>query len=737
MDKVKHSAAFIVATMASLLVQSAAAVERPGTGLYAEEPSPFGSNSISFGRVSFGRQYYVATQSADCDSTSTANPALFGQRDAVDRNLYPPSDYSPFGRSNSPYYDVSPGSLGGGDFEWNNELSFRADIQQDYAGFGAGTDTSSLQFRLLPSSGSLGDLPGPGTVRSQIGFDADPILRVVNPSSGGQRANSNAVFDKTGLAGAAQPLRFTLPRSSVGSFNVSELVSRLPPRLQGMVTQSLNIRGQPYATISYDAQYDRGIVLAELSRLGRNGIMSESNWCRRKLVPNDPNYIRSARNGGGSWGQPSDDQWAIKRVGFTDTEGSAWNSISATATPIVVAVIDTGLDWHHLDMDWKNIWQNPNEIPDNGIDDDRNGYVDDIIGWDFLAQVNKPWDLDGHGTVVSGIIAATRDNNIGIAGISDHAQLMVLKAVNNFGATRASYIAEAIMYAVDNGARIINLSVGGPHSSVIEQAALDYANENNVLVIAAAGNEGVELDDHGPGGSDSVLTVGATFFDDRAADFSNYGERIDLVAPGVDIVSLRARYTDTNFAAEESSDYEIGTNYVGEDKRYLHVSGTSFSTPIVTATASLVLANNPALTAAEVRTILLQTAEDVEAPGKDEYTGYGMVNATAALSVEAGFFVTAEIIGVDKVQTQAGTILHVQGTIDADGFKRAWMQIGAGDNPGVWKFVGQKRKYAIHDGILGVIPLGEFSQPGVWQVVINVEHRNGIRKSARYPVNIK
>jgi len=737
MNKAKHSAVFVTAALASLLVQGANAVERPGFGLYAEDPSPFGSNNISFGRVSFGKQYYVATQSADCNSTSTANPVLYGQRDAADQSLYPPVDYAPFGPANTPYFDPSVGGAGGDEFEWDNSLSFRLSLEDDPMGFGSDSSARIQQFRFLPSPVSLGDLPGPGTDRIQAGFDANPILRVVNPSSGGGLAGSNALFNKTGLAGRTQPLRFTVPRSRVGSFNVSELVSRLPQRLQGMVTQRINIRGRPFTTISFDPQYDSGIVMAELSRLERNGIMSETNWCRRKLVPNDPNYIRTARNGGGSWGQPADDQWAIKRVGYTDTERSAWNSVSATAKPVVVAVIDTGLDWHHVDIDWKNLWRNTNEIPDNGIDDDRNGYVDDIIGWDFLAQANKPWDLDGHGTVVSGIIAATRNNNIGIAGISEHAQIMVLKAVNNFGSTRASYIAEAIMYAVDNGARVINLSVGGPHSSIIEQAALDYANENNVLVVAAAGNEGVELDDHGPGGSDTVLTIGATFFDDRAAEFSNYGDRIDLVAPGVDIVSLRARYTDTNFAAEESSDYEIGTNYVGEDKRYLHVSGTSFSTPIVTATASLILANNPALTAAEVRTILLQTAEDVEAPGKDDYTGYGMVNATAALSVEPDFFVTAEITGVEKVQTQAGTILHVKGTIDADGFKRAWMQIGAGDNPGTWKYVGQKRKHVIRDGVLGVIPLGEFSQSGTWQVVINVEHQNGIRKSARYPVNIQ
>ena len=114
----------------------------------------------------------------------------------------------------------------------------------------------------------------------------------------------------------------------------------------------------------------------------------------------------------------------------------------------------------------------------------------------------------------------------------------------------------------------------------------------------------------------------------------------------------------------------------------------------------------------------------------------GMVTASAAANLDPDFFVTADITGVELVDADGAQILQIKGTIDADKFKRAWMQIGSGSNPETWKFVGQKRKYPIRDGVLGYVPLAEFSGADVWQIVINVEHRNGERKSDRHPVRI-
>lgn len=667
----------------------------PGPGQAADsvgQTAPrIGAARDPFGSVRFGPRYYGG------DTTVRGSSSWFYDR----------FKYEMPGRS----LGVRRGGFFGGD-----------------SGNSLNNEDRNFFFKIFPPADRIGGFnwPGTGSQYSEEGSDRDPLFGSFG-SPGGVSFNET---DWDWVSRYSMFDNWTLPANRYSSLNFRTPAGGLPQQFQPFVSQQLAIGDTDWTSLTFDADHlgNMSNALIEIE------IRFEFDGCQVKAVPTDPNFVKS---GSGSWGQMRDDQWAIKRVGFTDGEDSAWNRVPADASPVVVAVIDTGLDWHHLDISADNLWRNEDEVPDNGIDDDGNGYVDDVIGWDFLGHHNKPWDFDGHGTIVAGIIAATQDNGAGIAGINPHARIMVLKGVNNFGNTRASYLAEAIVYAADNGARVINLSVGGPHTSEMEQAAIAYAHEKGVLLVAASGNEGMELDDYGPGGSDNLLTVGATFTDDRAAGFSNYGDTVELVAPGVDVLSLRARYTDANYRPDNEDEYKLGTNYVGEDKRYIHVSGTSFSAPIVAATASLLMAKNPGMSAAEVEELLLATAEDIETPGRDKYSGYGIVNAKAALGVEAGFFVSAEITGVDPVETDAGTVLHIKGTIDADSFKRAWMQIGPGENPGAWKYVGQKRKYPIHDGVLGVVPVAEFAGADLWQIVINVEHKNGVSKSARYPVRLK
>ena len=573
----------------------------------------------------------------------------------------------------------------------------------------------------------------PGSGNLDVGSGGDPIKGTFDASASARfELPRDYGLDRGGLGGRdVFDFSVGVQRSENRSLNIEARVDDLPRPLARFGNHELSIGDSHFTTLDFQNR-KLGLVY---NALDPQVFVFENDWCRFVLTPTDPNFKRTGRHGGGSWGQPMDDQWAIKRVGYTADESSAWNQVPDTAAPVVVAVIDTGLDWHHLDISYENIWRNEGEIPDNGIDDDANGFVDDIIGWDFFGRHNKPWDFDGHGTLVGGIIAASQDNDAGIAGVNPHAKLMVLKAVNNFGTTRASYLAEAIVYAADNGARIINISVGGPHTSRIEQAAIDYAHEKGVLVVVASGNEGIELEDYGPAGADNVLTVGATHTDDRAAEFSNFGDRVDLVAPGVDVLSLRARYTDANYRG--TGEYEIGTNYVGEDKRYLHVSGTSFSAPIVTGTASLLLARSPELTVGDVERILYQTAEDIEFPGKDKYAGFGMLDARTALSVDPEFFVTAAIDRAQFVQVEGGgSRLRISGTADAEIFKRGWLQIGEGENPAGWKSVGRKLKFPVRDGTLGSISLREFRGSEFWQLVVNVEHKNGTVKRAVYPVRL-
>ena len=180
---------------------------------------------------------------------------------------------------------------------------------------------------------------------------------------------------------------------------------------------------------------------------------------------------------------------------------------------------------------------------------------------------------------------------------------MVLKGVNNFGHTRASYVAEAIKYAVDNGARVINMSLAGPDPTEIESVAIDYAVEHGVLIVVAAGNEGSSLAERGVVTHPGVLVVAATDFDDQRAGFSNWGPQVAISAPGLDVLSLRARRTDT-MRDIPGIEYEPGSAYVGEDRRYYRASGTSFAAPIVTGVASLLLAKNPSLSLEQLKRVL-------------------------------------------------------------------------------------------------------------------------------------
>jgi subtilisin family serine protease len=438
--------------------------------------------------------------------------------------------------------------------------------------------------------------------------------------------------------------------------------------------------------------------------------------------------------GQGSWGQKYPDQWALQRVGFDSTPNSAWRLVRQNAQPVVVAVIDTGLDWNHRNFDPENIWQNPKEIAGNGVDDDKNGYVDDVIGWDFFDRDGKPWDFDGHGTFVSGIIAGSWKDRNGIAGINPFARLMILKAVNNFGHSRISYVSEAIAYAADNGARVINLSLGGKESTKVAQAAIDYAYSKGVVIVVAAGNEGADVSKFGITGSDKVLTVAATGFDDQRAIFSNFGN-ISVAAPGLDILSLRGRRTDTMLGIEGVK-YTAGAADVGDDKRYYRASGTSFSTPLVSGLASLMIANDPTLTNRQVMNIIKSTARDVGTPGVDQYTGYGIIDARAALAAPKDFALLASINRVEVVQKGGTQSVRVHGLSDANAFKSARIEIGAGESPTTWTVIGPAKQSSDSDGVLGEIPAVAFKGSAVWQVRLVVSHSNGSTREARFKLSL-
>jgi subtilisin family serine protease len=313
-------------------------------------------------------------------------------------------------------------------------------------------------------------------------------------------------------------------------------------------------------------------------------------------------------------------QWGLHDVGYAplSDSNSAWNFVNAQDKNVVVAVIDSGIDLNHPDGP-QHIWNNPNETAGNGKDDDNNGYVDDVHGWNFLDNNSDLTDLQGHGSFVSGIIASRWNNGMGIAGINPGAVIMPIKVADAEGETNSFHIFRAIYYAVDNGAKIINISLGSRGISELERKALNYADQMGVFVAVASGNVGENIAGHGPASSGGAFSVGATDMEGTRSTISNWGPNNALLAPGDRIVSLLASGTGR------------GLRKSLQEEGYYPQSGTSFSTPIVAATASLLLVQNPQYTPDEIEDILQRSADEMYTDGWDGKSGAGKLNASAAL----------------------------------------------------------------------------------------------------------
>jgi thermitase len=336
-------------------------------------------------------------------------------------------------------------------------------------------------------------------------------------------------------------------------------------------------------------------VITEL-RANPNVELAEPNYLARvAYTPNDPFYFQ---------------QDYLERIQVPQ----AWD-FSTSLAPVLVAVIDTGVDTAHPDLAGI-IWQNLGEIGldangvdkrSNGIDDDGNGYLDDWQGWNSVDGNNDVSDGHGHGTHLAGIIAASTNNNEGIAGIAPNARILPVKALDATGYGTYNQIAAAIIYAVDQGAQIINLGFAGEGSSQVLQDAVNYALMHGVVVIAAAGNTGSDMAVF-PSAYPGVIAVAAVDKGLFWLPFSTHGDTINLSAPGMDI----------------SSTFPGG--------RYNQMSGTSVASAHVTGVAALLAGLRPDATADELRAILFHTAFDLGSPGWDPYYGFGLVQAYDAMA---------------------------------------------------------------------------------------------------------
>lgn len=337
----------------------------------------------------------------------------------------------------------------------------------------------------------------------------------------------------------------------------------------------------------------------------------------RSVTPSDQYYKRQ-------WGLKNDGSFPLTtaKVGADVDMENAWE-IAQGDTSLIVAVLDSGVKLNHPEFAGR-LWINHAEVDGNNEDDDDNGYIDDIHGWNFVRSSNNPADDLGHGTNVTGIIGANTDNNLGYAGVDWNCKLMILKGLDNNNSGYYSWWTEAIYYAVDNGADIINLSLGGESFSATLQDAINYALAHNVLPVACMMNFNSEKNYY-PAAFPGVLAVGSTDPDDnRTAPFfwdsasgSNYGSHISVVAPG---------------------NYIYGLDYISNNEYGYYWGGTSQATPLVTGVAALLLSQMPERTPAEIIAIIEATADDMvgnpieDTEGWDKYYGHGRVNAYKALS---------------------------------------------------------------------------------------------------------
>ncbi|HTL99979.1 MAG TPA: S8 family serine peptidase, partial [Candidatus Omnitrophota bacterium] len=350
-------------------------------------------------------------------------------------------------------------------------------------------------------------------------------------------------------------------------------------------------------------------------------------------VPNDPSFAIqwALQNTGQQGGTPGADIHAV----------AAWDQTTGS-NQVVVAIVDTGMDLTHPDLD-TNLYTNPAEIPGNGLDDDGNGLVDDVHGFDFANFDADPSDDNGHGTHVAGTIGAHGDNGIGVAGVVWHVRLLPLKFLDAGGTGTTADAVDCVDYAVLAGASVINASWGSPERAQSLELAIQGANEEGVLFVAAAGNTGSNNDTFGSYPASfpepNVIAVGASSRTDDRASFSNFGVNgVDLFAPGVQILSTLPRGL-------------YGLN-----------SGTSMAAPHVTGALALLKSRFPGMGAATMKEVLLSATDRIP--------------ALSGLCVSGGRLNAARMLeGVDS--TSPGPIADLASSfVSSDRVTLAWTATG-------------------------------------------------------------
>lgn len=375
----------------------------------------------------------------------------------------------------------------------------------------------------------------------------------------------------------------------------------------------------------------RTLFRLELSRSGRDAVLDAINMLRKDSnvefaepdyqvkavrIPNDPqfNQLYGMNNNGQTGGTADADIDAVE----------VWDVFTGSGEEIIIGVIDTGVDYLHPDLA-NNMWQNPGEIPDNGIDDDGNGYIDDYYGWDFAYDDNDPMDGGGHGTHCSGIIAAKGNNGIGVCGVMWDARIMAIKFLDDDGFGYTSDAIDAVDYAIAMNVPITSNSWGGGGYS----QALEEVIAQSGIFVAAAGNgySNIDINPYYPAcfELDNIISVAATDHFDNKAEFSNFGKQsVDLAAPGVDILSTTP-----------NSQYEF-------------YSGTSMAVPHVSGAIGLSWSYNPRLSSLEIKDAVLKAVDTVSSMQGITVTG-GRLNVKKLIDITGPGWISVNPLNTDSV----------------------------------------------------------------------------------------
>ena len=382
---------------------------------------------------------------------------------------------------------------------------------------------------------------------------------------------------------------------------------------------------------------DKNLILSELNASGQFEFIAENKKIKLDLPQTT---------------QPNDDsvsqQWYHKYIQTFE----AW-SLTKGKSDVVIGVIDTGIDYGHPDLAGQIVVRSAEDFNQNGtfeawrsdtiingktgdfdgIDQDGNGFIDDVIGYDFVDAPRSPFggdyleadanpaDEHFHGTFVSGIIVSKDNNKIGGTGIAPNCKVLVLRAFDAGGSGEDDDISRAIVYAADNGIKILNFSFGDAYPSEMMHEAIKYAYSKGVIMVASAGN-GTGDDLHYPSGFDEVISVSATAEyngNETIWQATSYGLTVSLAAPGSGVLSTTLR-----------------DSVRGKWVEYMTASGTSASAPMVSATVGLLFAQRGEITPQQARGMLVNGADDVMYTGWDHYTGAGRLNVLKTLQVAGG-----------------------------------------------------------------------------------------------------